>query len=119
MFNETTGFGSTPECAQIKADCARRFPPSDDPDVMAGIKPDLNWDCMKARNYPTLCMDNASYDNPGATTYPIDVVTNPDNPDFVFQWPGFVKNMAEDLGLAPATLALAGGALLLFFAMKR
>lgn len=84
MFNETSYFGDrTPECEAIKLNCDTRFPPSDDPAILAGQKPDLNWDCMKATGYVSKCMNSTSYKNPGDDFYPVDIVTNPDNPDYL------------------------------------
>ena len=119
MFNETSyqayssHLGATPECAAIKLNCDTRFPPSTDPDVMAGIKPDLNWDCMKASGYVSKCMETSSYAEPGSTTYGIDILTNPQNPNTVWQWPQFAKDFADKLGLDPSTLAMGAGVLVL------
>lgn len=128
MFNEIgysssqlggLGFlGRTAECQGIKDNCDRRFPVT--PGMEDGSEPDTNWECMKAGGYPTKCMDNRSYENPGSTTYPIDVLTNPDNPNTVWQWPDFVKNVADGMGLTPAVMVGIGAAVLLgLFAMRR
>ena len=80
MFNETaySGFGAV-DCAAIKADCQARFPV--DPNDTLPTGRDLNWECMTAAGYVSQCMDSKSYSNPGATTYPIDILTNPQNPN--------------------------------------
>lgn len=121
MFNETSfsGFGAidTTACAALKLNCDTRFPISEDPqvqaDLLAGKVRDLNWECMQSTGYVSQCMQNKSYDNPGATKYPWDVLTNPDNPNTVWQWPQFILDLAASLGVAPWMLAAGGGLVLL------
>lgn len=113
MFNETSfvGLGDrSAECQAIKDNCDRRFPV--DPNANWS-ESDPNWDCMKAGGYPSKCMDNRSYENPGSSTYVWDTLTNPQNPNTVWQWPDFVKNIADGMGLAPAVLVGMSAALLL------
>lgn len=110
MFNETSYFGDrTAECQALKDNCDSRFPVDPNNPLPAN---DPNWDCMKSTGYVKNCMDNKSYAEPGATIYPLDILTNTDNPDYVL----------PDLGLGalntPAVL-LAGAALVGLILLRR
>lgn len=121
MFNEigygNTQLGSTSECDALKLNCDTRFPPSDDPDVLAGIKRDMNWECMVSTGYTKNCMDNKSYRNPGATLYPLDVLINPDNPDYLLNKLPSLPDLPSGNVLLIAALAI--GAVVVFGMMRR
>lgn len=94
------------DCAAVKHDCETRYPddggPYDSPAQKA-------FDgCLRIGGYyekGNHCYEGATYANPGATTYPIDVVTNPDNPDFIFKP---LADLAGSMGISP--WLLLGGA---------
>jgi hypothetical protein len=114
MFNETA-YGNLgdvqSDCTALKLDCDTRFPV--DPNNPLPTGPDPNWDCLKANGFVAKCVKSTGYMNPGSTTYGIDILTNPNNPDTIWQWPQFMTDLAAPLGLSPSQLALIGGGLLL------
>lgn len=100
------------DCAAIKADCLARFPI--DPGNPLPLN-DPNWDCMKASGYVKSCMSTQSYDLPGATTYPLDVLTNPQNPDSIL--PDLSSVGISGMGTW-GIVAIAGAALFLFMSRR-
>ena len=105
-IDEYLGLGDI-NCDAVKSACAMQFPddgsPYDSPVNRA-------FDgCLRDAGYyveANKCFSSRSFDNPGATTYPLDVVTNPDNPDFIWR--------------NPITWAvIAGAGMLLIFAMGK
>ncbi len=123
MFNETSWLGAEPfagrpECATADQICISRFPDADVTDgsvsnekVRAARRGYLA--CMAIEGGSNKCSgSSSSYANPGATTYPIDVTTNSDNPNFVFQMPDFFK-----LADGSTNWFLLGGLGLLVFAV--
>lgn len=115
MFNETSFLGEA--CEAAKAECEQRFPVDTfDPSVDMGKQIHLHLACLDAFK----CGGSSQgYDNPGATTYPVDVITNPDNPNTVWQWPGFVKDIAASLGISETALVGVGAALLFAFGFMK
>lgn len=75
---------------------------------------------MKATGYYDKgkgCFELKSYDLPGATTYPIDTLTNADNPDYVFNKLPSLDDIKNNSTLLLAGLAVA--AVVLFSMMRR
>jgi hypothetical protein len=82
MFNETTFSDlGTIDCAAIKAGCLSQYP-----DDGSGANSPVNQaldQCLSSAGYYDSCGSFKSYDNPGATTYGIDVLTNTQNPNYI------------------------------------
>lgn len=70
---------------------------------------------MKASGYVKSCMSTSSYDLPGATTYPLDVLTNPQNPDSIL--PDLSSLGISGMGTW-GIVAIAGAVLFLFMSRR-
>lgn len=122
MFNETTYLGEIAACKTIKNRCLELWP-GDDADISNPANVGLNK-CLTDAGYwrpggTTKCFESRVYDKPDATTYPIDVITNPSNPNTVWQFPDLNNLDLKSLGIGATTGLLIASALVLFLLLKR
>jgi len=123
MFNETSyGLSDTTGCAALRDKCLQQWP-DDDQGVKGPANQGLNK-CLIDAGYwtpegKTRCFESKVYDKPGATTYPLDVLTNPSNPDFVWQFPDLSSLNPKSLGIGLSAGVLIASAVVLFLLLRR
>lgn len=120
MFNETAYSNlADAACETIKDRCLALWP--DDGGEIKGPANQGLDKCLRDAGYwkpggTTKCYSSQIYDLPGATTYPLDVLTNPSNPNFLFQMPNLDDLNLKSLGIGASAgiiAAIAVGAYLL------